>query len=105
MTDMGFQNAEELEAALGEQIQKIRLAKNLDQKSVAERAGISVRALRNLEAGRGSTIQTLVRVLKALDKTDLIVSLYTAPSINPMELLRKPTGRQRATGTRGQSSE
>ncbi len=105
MSDYGFSNTEELEAVLGEQLQKIRLAKNLDQKTVAERAGISVRALRNLEAGRGSTIQTFVRVLKALDKTDLIASLNTAPSINPMDLLRKPTGRQRATGTRKSGSE
>ena len=105
MSVNNFLNSEELEVLLGEQLQKIRLAKNLDQLTVAERAGISVRALRNLEAGRGSTIQSFVRVLKALEKTDLITSLNTAPSIHPMELLRKATGRQRATGSRGHRSE
>jgi transcriptional regulator with XRE-family HTH domain len=100
-----FSNAEELELSLGEQLQKLRLSRNLDQQTVAERAGISVRALRNLEAGRGSTLATFVRVLKALDKTEFLASLNTVPTINPMDLLRKSTGRQRATGNRRQRSE
>jgi len=100
-----FSNAEELEVSLGEQLQNLRLSKNLDQQTVAERAGVSVRALRNLEAGRGSNLTTFVRVLKALDKTDLITGLHVTPSINPLEMLRRPAGRQRATGNRKSGSE
>lgn len=100
-----FSNAEELEKSLGEQLQKLRLLKNLDQQTVAEQAGISERALRNLEAGRGSTIATFVRVLKVLDRTDLLTSLNPTSTINPMDMLRKSSGRQRATGRRGKKTE
>ena len=56
---------DELQVVLGKQLQELRIAKNLDQVTTAEKAGISEKALRNLEAGRGSSIETLVRVLKA----------------------------------------
>jgi hypothetical protein len=43
---------EELEAALGERLKSLRLARNLDQNTLAGRTGISVRALRSLKAGQ-----------------------------------------------------
>jgi transcriptional regulator with XRE-family HTH domain len=97
MREVRYESGEDLEASLGMQIQKVRLSKNLDQVTVAERAGVSVRALRNLEAGRGSTLATFVRVLKALERTDLLTSLVETPTVNPLELLRKPAARQRAS--------
>lgn len=38
-----------------------------NQHTTAEKAGISEKALRNLEAGRGSPVESLLRDLKALD--------------------------------------
>ena len=45
----------------------MRLSRNADQVTAAAEAGISEKALRNLEAERGSTVETLIRFLKALD--------------------------------------
>jgi len=42
---------DELQVVLGKQLQELRIAKNLDQVTTAEKAGISEKALRNLEAG------------------------------------------------------
>jgi len=70
MSDLSFRSISELQVLLGEQLQALRLSKNLDQITTAEKAGISERALRNLEAGRGSTVESLLRVLKALDSLD-----------------------------------
>lgn len=96
MTDMTFMTPDELQAVLGKQLQELRIAKNLNQITTAERAGISEKALRNLEAGRGSSIETLVRVLKALDSLDGLRLLAPKPSVSPLALLRhSATARRR----------
>lgn len=51
---------DEMEAELGERLRTLRLFRNLEQKTLAELAGVSVRALRDLESGRGSRVKTLV---------------------------------------------
>jgi DNA-binding XRE family transcriptional regulator len=88
MYDMSFMSPGELQAVLGSQLQELRIAKNLDQITTAEKAGISEKALRNLEAGRGSSIETLVRVLKALDSLEGLRMLAPKPSVSPLALLR-----------------
>ena len=96
MADMTFMSPDELQAALGKQLQELRIAKNLDQITTAEKAGISEKALRNLEAGRGSSIETLVRVLKALDSLDGLRLLAPKSSVSPLALLRhSETARRR----------
>jgi transcriptional regulator with XRE-family HTH domain len=95
MENLSFRSAEELQALLGEQLHRLRIAKNLDQISTAEKAGISEKALRNLEAGRGSTVESLLRVLKALDSLDGLELLAPRPSVSPLALLRHSKPRQR----------
>jgi DNA-binding XRE family transcriptional regulator len=95
MSDLSFKLIPELQAILGEQLQALRIAKNIDQISTAERAGISEKALRNLEAGRGSTVESLLRVLKALDSLDGLNLLAPKPSKSPLARLRTSKPRQR----------
>jgi transcriptional regulator with XRE-family HTH domain len=95
MDDLSFKSAEELQRIFGQQLQSLRVAKNLDQRTTAEKAGISEKALRNLEAGRGSSVQSLLRVLKALDSLDGIEMLAPKPSVNPIALLRSTKARRR----------
>ena len=96
MDDMTFMSPDELQAAFGKQLQELRIAKNLDQITTAEKAGISEKALRNLEAGRGSSIETLVRVLKALDSLQGLRLLAPKPSVSPLAVLRhSETARRR----------
>ncbi|HUG72898.1 MAG TPA: helix-turn-helix transcriptional regulator, partial [Steroidobacteraceae bacterium] len=73
---------------------------NIDQQTLAARAGISVGALKNLENGRGSTIRTLVAVLKALDRADWLSTIAPVASINPLTHTESATPRQRATSAR-----
>jgi transcriptional regulator with XRE-family HTH domain len=88
MTDMYFMSPDELQTVFGKQLQELRISKNLDQVTTAEKAGISERALRNLEAGRGSSVETLIRVLKALDSLDGLRLLAPRVSVSPLALLR-----------------
>lgn len=90
----------EMEAALGEKLKSLRLSRNLDQKTLAERAGLSVRALRSLEAGQGSTIKTLVGVLRALGRQDWLNTIAPVATINPLTLTRDAQPRQRASRPR-----
>ena len=101
MDDMMFMSPDELQAALGKQLQELRIAKNLDQITTAEKAGISEKALRNLEAGRGSSIETLVRVLKALDSLEGLRLLAPKSTVSPLALLRhSKTARRRVRRSR-----
>lgn len=87
----------EMEAALGEKLRALRLSRNLDQKTLAERAGLSVRALRSLESGQGSTVKTLVGVLRALGRQDWLNTIAPVATINPLTLTREAQPRQRAS--------
>jgi transcriptional regulator with XRE-family HTH domain len=88
MTDLQFRSPEELQSELGRRLKQLRLSKNLDQRTTAEKAGITRAALQNLEAGRGSSVKTLVRTLKALNYLEGIEILAPEPSVNPLALLK-----------------
>lgn len=104
MSALSFNAPGELQQLLGERLRRLRLSRNLDQLTTAEKAGISEKALRNLEAGRGSTVETLLRVLKALDYLDGLDMLAPEASVNPLELLRQPKPPQRVRRPRKQTS-
>lgn len=95
----------DMELLLGENLKNLRLLRNVGQLELAQQAGVSRNALQKLEGGKGSTIKTLVLVLRALDHSDWINSLAPEVSINPLDLVRLPAGRQRATGSRGRRSK
>lgn len=84
-----FNGTRDLQRDLGERLRRMRLRRNLDQRTTAEKAGVSERALRNLETGRGSTVETLLRTLRALDALEGLDSLAPRPGIDPMELLQR----------------
>lgn len=94
---------EDLQRDLGERIRRLRLRRNFDQRMTAEKAGVSERALRNLETGRGSTVETLLRVLRAVGAMDGLEALAPKPGIDPMELLlrggREPRRVRRSRGS------
>ena len=96
MAALSFSAPHELQELLGARLKRLRLNRNLDQRTTAEKAGISEKALRNLESGRGSTVETLLRVLKALDHLEGLDMLAPEISVNPLDLLRNPKAPQRA---------
>lgn len=95
-----FLTPEELQATLGERVRRLRLSRNMGQRATAEKAGISEKALRNLEAGRGSTVESLLRILKALDALDGLETLVPEVSVDPMALLRQSKSSQRVRRSR-----
>lgn len=78
--------AEELEAEIGNSLKRLRINRNLEQAVLAERAGVSTRALRNLELGNGSSLHTLVCVVRALGRQEWFNTIAPIPTINPLML-------------------
>jgi transcriptional regulator with XRE-family HTH domain len=105
MSSLVFNTPKELQTILGERLRRLRLNRNLDQRTTAEKAGISEKALRNLEGGHGSTVETLLRVLKALDHLQGIEMLAPEISVNPLDLLRQTKAPQRVRRVSRQPKE
>ena len=57
---------EELLAKIGNGIKRRRLEDNISQKEMARRSGVSLKALSNLECGKGATLGTFVAVSRSL---------------------------------------
>jgi transcriptional regulator with XRE-family HTH domain len=100
--DLSYKTPEELQVVLGERLRAMRLSRNLTQRELADKGGLSLRALINLEAGEGSTVESLVRILKALDATDAIELLAPQPQVSPLQMLKqgaqvRRVGRSRAS--------
>jgi transcriptional regulator with XRE-family HTH domain len=87
---------------LGRHIRSLRLRQNLDQEQLAERAGIALNAVKNLESGKGATLRSLAQTLRVLGRLDWLNALSPAVSISPVQMLKSKAPRQRASRKRNQ---
>lgn len=87
-----YRTTEEIEKSFGAQVKGLRLDLDIDQATLAERAAVSVSALKALEAGRGSSLRTVVRVARALGRTDWLDTFFEQPTISPLALARERAG-------------
>lgn len=92
---------EEWEATLGRQLRDLRLRQNVDQRQLAEQAGVALNVVKNLESGKGATVKSLVKVLRALGRVEWLDSLAPAVSISPLQMLKSKPSRQRASRGKG----
>ncbi|PAJ93681.1 helix-turn-helix domain-containing protein [Burkholderia ubonensis] len=97
---MRSRTVKEWEVELGESLRTLRLHRNLDQATLAARAGISVRSLRNLESGNGSSLHTLIEVVRTLGRESWLELIAPVPTVNPLMMARNATTRQRASKPR-----
>lgn len=91
------QTVEEWAALLGDQVRHARIAADFDQERLAALADVSVNALSNLERGKGSSLKTLVAVVRALGRTDWLEALAPPVTVSPLQMLR---AKQKAPRTR-----
>ena len=80
----------ELAREMGERLKNCRLRRRLEQKELAERAGVSERTVRALEKGTGSSLESLLRVMKALGILEGMDAMVPPePSVDPLLLLKR----------------
>ncbi len=90
---------------LGDRIKVVRLNADLTQKELAEKAGISLKAVTNSEKGK-STLESIVAILIALELTEQLNSFIPKQEISPVQLAKlQGRERKRATGTRKKNTE
>ena len=79
-------------------IKQIRLNKNISQAELANLSGLNRVTISRLEAGRSATILSVIQVLRALDKLEILNAFITEPEISPIKLLQqRETQRQKAS--------
>ena len=83
-----FKSISDWELILGEQVRRLRIANNMDQVQLAGSANISVGALKNLERGKGSSLRSLIMVVRALNSEKWLCALSPEPTVSPLRMLR-----------------
>ncbi len=71
---------------IGRALKKMRLESNLKQEELAEAAGINRSTLSQIENGSGTTLLTLVQLLRALNRLELLGEFDDRPELSPMQV-------------------
>jgi transcriptional regulator with XRE-family HTH domain len=81
-------STQEWEAELGHRINAIRKQRGMTQEELASRSNISRSAVKYLEAGRGSTLATFVKVARALELDEIFDQIFAVSTpISPLAML------------------
>jgi transcriptional regulator with XRE-family HTH domain len=73
---------------IGKSLKQIRLNKNLSQEHLAISSGLDRTTISRMESGRAATLLTLVQVLRALDRLNILNAFLQEPEISPLILLK-----------------
>jgi len=92
--DLSVASGSQIETSLCRQLAKLRLARNITQRELAEAAGLSIRTVKRLEAGKGVSLDTFLRVLIGLGIQGNLAALVPDPGVRPVERLQLE-GRER----------
>jgi transcriptional regulator with XRE-family HTH domain len=79
-------------AQLGARLRAYRVQQGLTIKELALRAGVTPLTLLKAERGENFTMRTLLRVLRALGRLDLVEGFLPPPLESPLLLLEKKEG-------------
>ena len=74
---------------LGERLAQRRIALDLTQSLLAERAGVAKRTLERMESGASAQLSSLVRVMRALDLLESLDRLLPPAEPGPLDWLRR----------------
>lgn len=99
--DFSVSSSATIAAALCKRLEEIRLSKNISQAILAEQAGVSRRTLTRMADGETISLDSFIRIIKALGLADHLEALLPNPSVRPVELAAHAgQHRRRATGKR-----
>lgn len=86
---------------LGARLARTRLEQNVSQEQLASEAGVSKSTIERIETGREVKLTSLVRILRALGRLELLDQLLPEPLPSPIERARlQGRLRQRAAESR-----
>ena len=90
-------NIDSILADIASMLRRERLQQNLSQQVVADRSGISLTAVKNLEAGKDSSLSTFIQVCRTLGKDEWMLSLGPSDAVSIRDYAKRGNvPRQRA---------
>lgn len=99
--DFSTSSSSAIAAALCKRLDEIRLSKNISQAELAEQAGVSRSTLTRIADGQSISLDSFIRVIKALGLADHLATLLPDPEVRPVELVsHEGQHRRRASGKR-----
>ena len=87
---------------IGQKLKEARLERNLSQKDWAEASGLSMFSISQMENGHNTSLLSLVMVLRALGRLDVLEELLQERPLSPVaisEYMKKHPKRKRARNT------
>lgn len=85
---MNYEEITDLEVLqrIGGRLKEIRLEQNIKQKELAEKAGLSMFSISQMETGHNTSVQSIIQVLRALGRMDMLDAfiLYNKDEANPL---------------------
>lgn len=91
-------------AELGKLLKQIRLNSNLTQETLARKAGLDRTTISQLENGRAATLLTLVQVLRALEKLELLDN-FVEEKISPLLALKFKSKERKRASSKGDAEK
>ena len=95
---------EDILKKIGSKLKEIRISRNIKQSEVSERSGVSMFSISQMENGHNSSILTLVKVLGAMDRMDMLDKFLLPPEVDQKlieEFVAKQTRRKRVIHRKG----
>ena len=102
MTDSAILNR------IGEHIRDWRLEMNLSQVHLANKTQLSIATIYQIESGKGTSLQNLIKVLRILDRLDALSMFLQEKEISPLEFQKLESGikhRKRASKTKSNDTD
>ena len=88
-------------ATLCKRLEEIRLSMNISQAELAKQAGVSRSTMTRIADGQSISLDSFIRVVKAMGLADHLAALLPDPEVRPVELVNhEGRHRRRASGKR-----
>lgn len=106
-TNIDYEQAsiEAIQADLGQRLVQLRLARNVNQQQLAREAGVSRRTVTRLENGESVSLDTLLRVMRALDIVGRLAALLPDPTVRPIDRVRLKDKQRRRARSKSTANE
>ncbi len=103
--DFSTSTSTTIAAELCKRLENIRLSKNVNQSELSEQAGVSRSTLTRIAKGQSISLDSFIRVLKALGLAGHLTSLLPDPDIRPVEMVRQEGRHRRRASTKRKATE
>lgn len=81
-----FMSDKAIREELGRHIKQMRINARISQQELAEKAGIARATITNFENGKGGTIDSLIAILRHLQKLNILDAFETNSPISPIAM-------------------